>query len=1108
MFKPSNIEFQNDEISVARATLIAEGERLLSEVVLEQEGENILRRLEELDGLAEKFANQPASHSHKIVDEVKATVASFTREEAEKVAKALSIRELITTAISGGEFVQSTGNLSEPEVLSFGAFCENGLGSDILARSFEKLKADGFDSKGIGELLKSIEVTSVLTPHPTWADRYESLKKTQEICLLLQKAEFLDQKIKAALTLLWQIEWHRDCEITPAHEAERAFFFLKETVYKAVELFYRQFCKAKSETGLESGNDYTCPKINFGSLICSDRVGNPAVTPQLTRDFMQLLRDEILNLYLGEIDFLIRELTPSVKVISVSKALKSSINSDLKQPLLNDSSLYSSENFNLHRFEGLFPTRLNDFSSLSTEGAFKRSTDQLYRKKLIIIAERLKRTLNPEPGGYTSPDQFIEDLRLIDESLCENKAASVAELWVKPLIYKVESFGFHFVKTEVKQNSRRIRDAVEELLFQTGVAPGFRKMSEEQKVKVLRDEVLSSRPLTNQFSVLAPETAQIIEEIGVIKWASENISAGSGTDYVFTDCSAFSDLLSALLLAKEAGLIRAEEGRIADSRLDIVPQFEPSVNPEKAKEVLREMFDSRLYRRHLRLRGKKVKLLLDYTEAAKHSGAVASGVQMVQLQKALTDLCNEFKFEPIFYHGKGGGFTGDIFGSGNGIAGGYKGDILGSGNGVTGSVSENVISFGIGSTGSWELGGGVGLEAGNAGRNANRFSANMIYDAITATPYKSLFGRVKFTEPGETLAAKYAFPETAAGSLAGLVAAVLLKTAETSSVALDKATDATSPKSKKGSKVRKTSEATEASKTTEATEASKTSEATETSKTTEATEIAEIPEVEREPDETAPPANLSYTSQSLSSTEINLLRTIAGYAEEKYRSLVETQGFFDYFRRLTPVDLIEKLESSQTDTSGSSPKSDSSAGFVAPGVGIFGKDTSAIRSVPWAFAWGLQQLNISQWFGYGTAVEETILHEHATEADLIRLYNGNQIFKNTTNQLEIALFKTDLRMAKEFTTSQGVPGAAKIYKLIKEEFDKSVSAVLLLTGDKFLLSRNPQLQRNLLTANRYLVPLSFIRQKFWEEWRKNGSPANDPLLHLLRLTVKPAVGKS
>lgn len=101
MFKPSNIEFQNDEISVARATLIAEGERLLSEVVLEQEGENILRRLEELDGLAEKFANQPASHSHKIVDEVKATVASFTREEAEKVAKALSIRELITTAISG-----------------------------------------------------------------------------------------------------------------------------------------------------------------------------------------------------------------------------------------------------------------------------------------------------------------------------------------------------------------------------------------------------------------------------------------------------------------------------------------------------------------------------------------------------------------------------------------------------------------------------------------------------------------------------------------------------------------------------------------------------------------------------------------------------------------------------------------------------------------------------------------------------------------------------------------------------------------------------------------------------------------------------------------------
>jgi phosphoenolpyruvate carboxylase len=111
-----------------------------------------------------------------------------------------------------------------------------------------------------------------------------------------------------------------------------------------------------------------------------------------------------------------------------------------------------------------------------------------------------------------------------------------------------------------------------------------------------------------------------------------------------------SDILEALLLAKEAGLYVPGEC----SRLNIVPLFETGSDLAGAGRVLATILRDETYRAHLALRGDTQEVMLGYSDSNKDGGFLHAHWA---LYKAQTDLACEAERAGVrlrLFHGRGG----------------------------------------------------------------------------------------------------------------------------------------------------------------------------------------------------------------------------------------------------------------------------------------------------------------------------------------------------------------------------------------------------------------------------------------------------------------------
>ncbi|MDZ7763920.1 MAG: phosphoenolpyruvate carboxylase [Melioribacteraceae bacterium] len=209
-------------------------------------------------------------------------------------------------------------------------------------------------------------------------------------------------------------------------------------------------------------------------------------------------------------------------------------------------------------------------------------------------------------------------------------------------------------------------------------------------------------------------------------------------------------------------------------------------------------------------------------------------------------------------------------------------------------------------------------------------------------------------------------------------------------------------------------------------------------------------------------------------------------AFQHYRNLVNHKSFIEYFRTVTPIDIIEKIEI------GSRPPSRKK-----------GQDISALRAIPWVFSWTQNRQTISGWFGFGTAIEIALNEKSITLNELRRMYSDWKFFNALIQNIEMVLTKTDMLIAEEYAKLNQSKGAKEIFEEIKNEYEKSVTYLLKITGEKDLLAHDPQLKRTLGLRNPYLDPISFIQINLIKKYRsgKLNKRESDKLLHVLRASV-------
>jgi len=165
------------------------------------------------------------------------------------------------------------------------------------------------------------------------------------------------------------------------------------------------------------------------------------------------------------------------------------------------------------------------------------------------------------------------------------------------------------------------------------------------------------------------------------------------------------------------------------------------------------------------------------------------------------------------------------------------------------------------------------------------------------------------------------------------------------------------------------------------------------------------------------------------------------------------------------------------------------------------RSKSSIRAIPWVFAWAQSRFTLPAWFGIGSALEQWRNNEPDRLAKLQQMYQEWPFFRALLSNTQMALFKANMTIARQYAQMSGDPLLAQqIFTIISDEYQRTITQILNVVGAQRLMEENTALALSLTRRNPYLDPLNHIQITLLQRFRDNNLNENarqiwqDPLL--------------
>ncbi len=529
------------------------------------------------------------------------------------------------------------------------------------------------------ELLESVKIDLVMTAHPTEARRRTIIAKQARVFALLRDlderpltTDEVDTRRRLAATVheLWGSDELRAVFPTVLDEVRSGLAYFNSTLGDVIPRIYRDLEAAVTEVfpdAEEEGGAAEVPRVlRMGSWIGGDRDGNPFVTPEVTVDALELMRDQCLHFLEARVGLLAER-----------------------------SSFAEQQGHRAIELDPLLEANAERFPELAID-LLDRNPREPYRRVFSLLRRRIEATRKDEETGYLHSGELLEDLRTVRDCLLADRGDLAAGGDIHDVIRQVEVFGFHFAKVDVRQHARRHRAALHEVFAALGIESDYSALSIDDRMALLESEIDNHRPLIPQdVSGFDPETQEVIETFRMIEQAIEGRHRGAILTYIISGTEGPDDVLEVLLLMKESTMSRAGGG---EAELRIAPLFESGASLAASPQIIDRLLKTPCYRRAVGAMDDVQEVMVGYSDSNKDVGYVASSWAAYRAQLAMVEVFREHGVGWLFFHGRGG--------------------VVGRGGGPT-------------------------------------------RRAILSMPPGAVDGRLKMTEQGEVMAAKYAVEEIA-----------------------------------------------------------------------------------------------------------------------------------------------------------------------------------------------------------------------------------------------------------------------------------------------------------------------------------------------------------
>ena len=572
---------------------------ILGKVIKEQEGEKFFNLVEKVRKLSKvNKINYSNSSNGKIIRVIK----NLSPKNIFKLTRAFTH---FMNFVNLAESLDASRNLDEYE----NSKKKNSNKNIFIEEIFEDL----FNNKKISEnkiynLAKNLNIGIVLTAHPTEVKRRTLIQKYHKIMEILEardllkiypsKLKILDKKLFDELTIIWNTDDLKRYKPSPFDEARWGLAIIEDSLWDTIPKVYRRLNSIFVQN-IDKGLPKNFNPIEFGSWMGGDRDGNPNVTAEVTKQVILLSRWEAAKLYE-------KTLTKIIRSYSMEKCSKK----------------ISRKVGKTHEPYRVYLRPLRDKMRIT-----HRTIEQhLVRKKPLNKKKLL-----------STREEILKPLRVVRESLEQNKNENIASGELLDLMRRAKCFGINLARLDIRQESSRHSQVIAELVKKK-YKKNYYKFTENEKINFLKSAINSKKNIINNFKFTNKENKEVWSTFRTL---SDEPPECLGA-YVISMTTSVSDILSISFLQKEAKI---------KNKLRVVPLFETLDDLINAKLIMKSLFEKRWYRKLIK---NKQEVMIGYSDSSKDAGKLCASWHQYKAQEEIVKLAKKYNIDVTFFHGRGG----------------------------------------------------------------------------------------------------------------------------------------------------------------------------------------------------------------------------------------------------------------------------------------------------------------------------------------------------------------------------------------------------------------------------------------------------------------------